>query len=178
MEIPYRLDTPKAITEAMRINLLGIGEGYRTMLEAAKRFALEKPPALAKAKPVAARDFILPAEDIVRIHGLYGKLFLGKELGEMRKLYVPRTMMISPTSKRVVLSSAEKHETLEFYPTKDYLDLFRGRISKDCVDVSLREKQLRKIRVKFSHTTFDYFESLDKQSFYVLHRKNESHRGN
>lgn len=88
-------------------------------------------------------DYVLSiADSIGRVGGIYRELFIGKELGEMQKLYVPRTIMKSGTSKRIVLSAPKSSETLEFYPTKDYLDLFRGKISKDCIDVHLSEHQL------------------------------------
>lgn len=82
-------------------------------------------------------------DSIDRAGKLYGELFAGKELVETQKLYVPKTALRSETPKRVEISVSIRKETLEFYPTKDYLDLFRGKISKDCIDTAMSEGQLK-----------------------------------
>jgi hypothetical protein len=43
-----------------------------------------------------------------------------------------------------ILQTRTKLAELRFYPTKDYLDLCRGRISGDCIDAVLSEQQLVK----------------------------------
>lgn len=74
---------------------------------------------------------------------IYKDLFLSKELEQMQRLYIPRKVMrsVKHYSDRIVEAYTRK-ETLGFYPTKDYLDLYRGSISDDCIGVSLGEEQL------------------------------------
>jgi hypothetical protein len=72
----------------------------------------------------------------------YVELFGSRELDELRALHVPGSVMITATVKRMTRSAPIRRETLRFYPTKDYLDLFRGKISRDCIDATLGEQQL------------------------------------
>lgn len=115
-------------------------------------------PCLRKIDRIAAR-LNLPLETSSRVHayieslvqhaerawGLYSRLFLsGNELQALRSMYVPRPLLATKTDTvKTIVESHLVAETLEFYPTKDYLDLVRGKVSGDCVGVSLAEEQLR-----------------------------------
>lgn len=90
------------------------------------------------------QDYMLSIVDSIdRARGLHGELFIGKEIAEARKLYAPRTTLRAQAPKHVEVVIPIRKETLEFHPTKDYLDLFRGRISKDCIDAAMSEGQLK-----------------------------------
>jgi len=74
---------------------------------------------------------------------LYGELFLDKELEVLHKLHRPGNVMQCKVSYMETLIRTYTHlATLQFYPTKDYLDLFRQIASDDCVGVSLGEQHL------------------------------------
>lgn len=80
------------------------------------------------------RDYLKSLiQSIQRARLIYADLFLKGDLEYMQKLYVPRDVMKSTKSYRdVIVSTYTRINTLEFYPTKDYLDLCKGRISDDC----------------------------------------------
>ncbi|MGV8080924.1 MAG: hypothetical protein AB2L22_12820 [Syntrophales bacterium] len=65
-EIPYCLDTLEAVREAMQVDFLGLGNGYDSMMSAARRFALEKPDALIKARRMVEREFYTIDADTIR----------------------------------------------------------------------------------------------------------------
>lgn len=75
---------------------------------------------------------------------IYESLFLTSELAEIRKLYQPKEILTSKTSyKETIIKKYAKVESLQFYPTKDYLDIAKGEISKDCTaEGTLGIKQL------------------------------------
>jgi hypothetical protein len=66
IEIPYRLETCDDVREAMRVNLLGIGDGYRAMLRVAEQTRLPIPPALEKARGEVRKEFYKVKEETVR----------------------------------------------------------------------------------------------------------------
>lgn len=82
MEIPYRLDTPEAISEMMNVDLPGIETGYGTMLSVAKRLRLEIPPAMAGARPVVAKDFTVTAGRVISKYGVIRET--PREIGDIR----------------------------------------------------------------------------------------------
>jgi len=74
---------------------------------------------------------------------LYNEMFLPAGLTETQKLYTPVNILQTNVSYRRSMISDHTHvATLEFYPTKDYMDLWRGNISGDCVKLLLAKKQL------------------------------------
>lgn len=81
---------------------------------------------------------------LARAPALYQELFLPtRELQQMRALHVPgRVLKASVTYAERLLRTRTKLEELHFYPTKDYLDLYRGQFSGDCVSGGLSEQQL------------------------------------
>ncbi|PIP05639.1 MAG: hypothetical protein COX52_10905 [Syntrophobacterales bacterium CG23_combo_of_CG06-09_8_20_14_all_48_27] len=57
IEIPYRLDNPEAIEQAMRQNLFKLGDAYDYLLKVASALPLEHPPAFLHAREVVKKDF-------------------------------------------------------------------------------------------------------------------------
>jgi hypothetical protein len=91
------------------------------------------------------RDYLKSLiQSIQRARLIYADLFLKGELEHMQKLYVPKDVMKNTRSYRdVIISTYTRINTLEFYPTKDYLDLSKGRASDDCSsEFHLGEKHL------------------------------------
>lgn len=91
------------------------------------------------------RDYLRSLiQSIQRARLIYADLFLKGELEYMQKLYVPKDVMKSTKSYHdVIISTYTRINTLEFYPTKDYLDLCKGRTSDDCSnEFYLGEKHL------------------------------------
>lgn len=76
---------------------------------------------------------------------IYSDLFLDKDLLTLKRLHVPRNVMKSRlTYMDSILKAATYKTTLMFYPTKDYLDLYRGLASSDCtVKTVLGQEHLR-----------------------------------
>jgi len=100
---------------------------------------------LAKEMKEKLHEYILSLINKI-VHGqeIYRKLFLNKELAIMQKLYTPRNVMeYKVTYKEIMVKTHTHIATLQFYPTKDYLDLFKGTASDDCIGVSLGEQHLR-----------------------------------
>ncbi|NMC94607.1 MAG: hypothetical protein GYA68_08845 [Syntrophorhabdus sp.] len=113
-------------------------------------------PALKKMSQVAMRmaiaddvktrfhDYIkVMSENIENRQSLYTRLFLNKELEKIQRLYVPRDVMKYHVSYRdVIRATYTEKTTILFYPTKDYMDLFHGTFSSDCVGLDLAQKHL------------------------------------
>jgi hypothetical protein len=69
--------------------------------------------------------------------------FPTSELAQMQALHVGGEVLRARRVTRESLHrSYAKVAELAFYPTKDYLDLWRGTVSGDCVDFTLSERQL------------------------------------
>lgn len=82
-------------------------------------------------------------ENIESRQGMYARLFLEKELETVRKLYVPRDVMKYRISyKDIIRSTYTETTSIMFYPTKDYMDLWHGKFSSDCVGLDLGQKHL------------------------------------
>ena len=82
-------------------------------------------------------------KNIERAPFLYRTFFLGPELETCQKLYHSIKVM---QSEETVTERIVKHYTrlssLDFYPTKDYLDFLKGQISNDCTGTHLGEQHL------------------------------------
>jgi hypothetical protein len=81
--------------------------------------------------------------NIQRAPLLYSTLFLAGELGIYQQLYRPAKVM---RAEEIVSNRTINHytrlSTLDFYPTKDYLDYLKGNISNDCTGADLGGKHL------------------------------------
>ena len=113
-------------------------------------------PALKKMSQIARKmgmldnvkirfhDYIkVMAENIEKRQGLYARLFLDKELEKIQRLYVPRDVMKYRISyKDVIRATYTEKSIILFYPTKDYMDLWHGTFSSDCVGLDLGQKHL------------------------------------
>jgi len=74
---------------------------------------------------------------------LYRAIFLSRELDICQKLYKPtRVLQCETTLKERIVKRYTLLNTLDFYPTKDYFDFFKGKISNDCTGNGLSEKHL------------------------------------
>ncbi len=81
--------------------------------------------------------------NIQRAPLLYRTLFLTGELDKYQQLYRPTKVMCSEeTVNTRTVNHFTRLSTLDFYPTKDYLDYLKGSISNDCTGTSLGEKHL------------------------------------
>lgn len=77
------------------------------------------------------------------VRKVYRELFLGTELSLLQTRYRPRPVMRQGTrSWETIVQTATLQATLEFYPTKDWMDLMKGRFSSDCSGFALGEMQL------------------------------------
>ena len=113
-------------------------------------------PALKKMSQIARKmgmldnvkirfhDYIkVMTENIEKRQGLYARLFLDKELEKIQRLYVPRDVMKYRLSyKDVIRATYTEKSIILFYPTKDYMDLWHGTFSSDCVGLDLGQKHL------------------------------------
>jgi hypothetical protein len=82
-------------------------------------------------------------ENIENREEMYTILFLDKELGKVRKLYVPQDVMKPHVSyKEVIRMTYTEMAVIKFFPTKDYMDLWHGIFSSDCVGLDLGQKHL------------------------------------
>jgi hypothetical protein len=113
-------------------------------------------PTLNRINAIAQR-LTLTAQTKERIHSyieslergisyfrtLYRDWFLGPELTLMSKLYSPGNVMSCKISSwKTLMKTYTLVTTLEFYPTKDWMDLQKGSVSMDCSKSDLGEKQL------------------------------------
>jgi hypothetical protein len=74
---------------------------------------------------------------------LYRILFLCKELIPLQKLHKPGRVMTSSVSyAERIFRTYTVVTTLDFYPTKDFMDFFKGTISGDCTGSRLGEAHL------------------------------------
>ena len=136
------------LTAAQRTNLIGLFEpstGEWDLL-----------PTLERIRSVAGRivladearrrlcDFIVSLRDeVLRIRRLYDLWFLTSELRRMRKIYTPRNVMECRIAVEESLVRRVVDEiTLSFYPTKDWLDLCKGKTSSDCTNWHLGREHL------------------------------------
>ncbi len=114
-------------------------------------------PVLQKMSRVASRmitmqdDFKRRFHDYIKVlteniesrQGMYARLFLDRELEKMPKLYVPRDVMKYRISyKDIIRSTYTETTSVMFYPSKDYMDLWHGKFSSDCVGFDLGQKHL------------------------------------
>lgn len=75
---------------------------------------------------------------------IYKEMFLSPELQQIQKIYIPQTILQSTVSFRTsIIETYTRIESLTFYPTKDYLDLWKGSVSGDCTKLNLGEEQLK-----------------------------------
>ena len=83
-------------------------------------------------------------KNIDRAPFLYRTIFLNKELETCQKLYKPiRVLQRETFFQETIAKTYTRLSTLVFYPTKDYLDVVKGKISNDCSsDMDFGEKQL------------------------------------
>jgi hypothetical protein len=91
------------------------------------------------------RDFIGSLRrEIAAVRGLYEEWFLTPELRRMRRLHRPRDLMTPriPDWNRIV-RTVTRLTTLDFYPTKDWMDFCKARASSDCSGSRLGERHLR-----------------------------------
>ncbi|HER43872.1 MAG TPA: hypothetical protein ENO08_05380, partial [Candidatus Eisenbacteria bacterium] len=128
-----------------RSNLFGLFPAnlkYRDLVPTLQRMErLFQRMNVASEKKQAFHDYVLSIiGSMARVREVYRELFVGKDLEELYRIYAPRTGWRIVERK---IRAPIRTETLELYPTKDYLDLFRGHISKDCVGISLGEVQLK-----------------------------------
>jgi len=79
----------------------------------------------------------------IMLKEFYEELFLTPALKKMRTLHTPGKVTHAKYSyqERIVRTNMLV-ASLSFYPTKDYLDLCKGRISSDCAGLSLSEHHL------------------------------------
>lgn len=81
---------------------------------------------------------------IERVPEVYREWFLDRELQAIHQLNKTGTWMKTMVVyTEEVLESLTKVIHLEFYPTKDYLDLYKGIPSGDCIRESLGEEHIR-----------------------------------
>jgi hypothetical protein len=74
---------------------------------------------------------------------LYRILFLGKELIPLQKFHKPGRVMTSSVSyAERIFRTYTVVTKLDLYPTKDFMDFFKGTISGDCTGVRLAEAHL------------------------------------
>jgi len=75
---------------------------------------------------------------------IYKEMFLSPELEQMQKFYIPQKILQSTVAYRnSIIDTYTRVDSLEFYPTKDYLDLWKGAVSDDCTRLDLGEEQLK-----------------------------------
>jgi hypothetical protein len=83
------------------------------------------------------------ADNIENRQRIYAMLFLDKELRKIQKLYVPGNVMQCHVNYKEVMRETYTEMTpIKFFPTKDYMDLWRGVLSSDCVGLHLGQKHL------------------------------------
>ncbi|MDM7987236.1 MAG: hypothetical protein QUS13_07885 [Smithella sp.] len=82
-------------------------------------------------------------KNIDRAPAVYRTLFLNPGLETFQKLHRPAKVMeaVATVTEKTVRHYT-KAITLDFYPTKDFFDLIKGKFSSDCTDSRLGEKQL------------------------------------
>jgi hypothetical protein len=81
--------------------------------------------------------------DIISVQRLYGRWFLSPELKRLRKLYTPKNVMQYRINVMENIVRKYIHSTqLEFYPTKDWMDLCKGKMSSDCSGHLLGQRHL------------------------------------
>jgi hypothetical protein len=116
--------------------------------------------ALVKMKQVSARMSLSPEtkrslrdyldslkSHLEKISEVYRKWFLDSDLEIIRKFHEPGHWLKASFSYSEELIKTYSHmATMEFYPTKDFLDICKGLISGDCVNEVLGENHLRESR--------------------------------
>ena len=104
----------------------------------AQRLSMEK-----EVKVTLNDYFNAMIEKIRKGRTVYPDLFLTRELATVKRLYTPRKIMECKTTYRDFIMKSYTHTTkIQFYPVKDYLDLFKGVISHDCIKSKLGEEHL------------------------------------
>jgi len=66
LQIPYRLETPEDVAQAMEKNLLGIDKNYERILQVAKFYRLSFPPAYLSARKEVRKDFVRVRKEKIR----------------------------------------------------------------------------------------------------------------
>jgi hypothetical protein len=80
---------------------------------------------------------------IENTQGVYRSLFLTKELERMQRVYKPASIKLNKTVfTEDIINRHTKSVVLDFYPTKDYADLLRFKISRDCTGFGLGKAQV------------------------------------
>ena len=74
---------------------------------------------------------------------IYRELFLNRDLEKAMAIHksVPLVRYVVSYDERII-RSCSRPITLSFYPTKDLLDIFKGIVSRDCLDPSMSKLQL------------------------------------
>lgn len=104
----------------------------------AQRLSMEK-----EVKVTLNDYFNAMIEKIRKGQTVYPDLFLTRELATVKRLYTPRKIMECKTTYRDFIMKSYTHTTkIQFYLVKDYLDLFKGVISHDCIKSKLGEEHL------------------------------------
>ena len=90
------------------------------------------------------QDYIISIKkNLERVPSLYKVIFLSGELETWQKIYKPtKIMQMESTLEEKITGSFTESSALDFYPTKDYLDLLKSKISHDCTENGLGENQL------------------------------------
>ena len=83
-------------------------------------------------------------QTIENVPRVYRELFLDQELEAIRQLNGIGAWLRSSVACEERLKTLTRSVSLEFYPTKDYLDLYKGLVSGDCtLENSLAEEHLK-----------------------------------
>jgi hypothetical protein len=100
---------------------------------------------LAPETKRSLHDYLDSLKSLVeKISDVYKIWFLDRELEIIRKFHEPGHWLKSRfTYSEDLVQTYAGVVTMEFYPTKDYLDICKGDISGDCVDGALGEAHLR-----------------------------------
>lgn len=136
------------MTSRQRTNLYGYfkldtgKEDLVPVLEKMNRIAQRL--SVANEVKVTLNDYFNAMIDKIRKgQTVYPDLFLTRELETVKRLYTPKKIMECKVTYRDFILKSYTHTTkIQFYPVKDYLDLFKGVISHDCIKSKLGEEHL------------------------------------
>jgi len=83
-------------------------------------------------------------KDMERLRKVYRELFLDRRTAALQKLHIPmKVMQTEITYNEKIIREYTDLSVLDFYPTKDWLDLYKYKKSADCTGICLGEDQLR-----------------------------------